>query len=115
MNAASSWLGVGSCLAGKGRASGPGLAVALMPDAIQVRINSVSPEPIRGADDWVPASKAQAIVELAPEGGCLRGAQFGDLFAASLRADGGALRGTLIGPRTSHALTCHESTDPFEP
>ena len=86
-----------------------------MPDAVQMRINSISPEPRSYEDDWVPASKAQAIVELAPEGVCLRGALIGALFAASLQADGGALRGTLVGPRTSHALTCHESTDAFEP
>jgi hypothetical protein len=51
-------------------------------------------------------ARADGIVEMREGEACLRGIRTGSPYALTLDANNGAFRGTLVGPKTIHTVTC---------
>jgi hypothetical protein len=49
------------------------------------------------------------LLEIGPRGGCWRGAVLSHPFPLELRATGGVMRGTVVGPERSHSLICQRA------
>lgn len=56
-------------------------------------------------------STAFGLLEVGPAGSCWRGVVAGLPLPIELRAEGGALRGTVVGPTRTHALECRRESE----
>jgi hypothetical protein len=58
---------------------------------------------------WRGSAAGVGLLEIGPHGGCWRGAVLAQPFPLTLRAVGGAMHGTFVGPEQSHKLVCRRA------
>jgi hypothetical protein len=58
---------------------------------------------------WRGSAAGVGLLEIGPHGGCWRGAVLANPFPLTLRAVGGAMHGTFVGPERSHKLVCRRA------
>jgi hypothetical protein len=58
---------------------------------------------------WLGSAASLGLLEIGRHGGCWRGAVLAHPFPLMLRAVGGAMHGTLMGPKRSHELVCRQA------